>query len=329
MLKRFLSVCQVTSLFPGNTYVIRFFHQDRTYMKTHIGELTSLATALCWTIAVTAFESAGKRAGTLPVNIIRLVLSVGLLSIYTMIFRGSPLPMDATGRVWLWLSLSGLAGFVLGDLLLFKALMIVGSRISMLIYSSVPVITAVFGLLWLNETLSLTDITGIALTLLGISLVILVRHPEQKGLSLSHPLTGILYALGGSIGQAAGLILGKFGSGEYDAFAATQIRTFAGILGFALIITLAGRWKPVGITLKDGKNFRTIMIGSFFGPFLGVSLSLFSVQRTATGIASAIMAIIPVLLIPVAIIYFKEKIMFKEVIGALIAVAGVAVLLLT
>ena len=298
-------------------------------MNTHIGEITALATAFCWTIAVTAFESAGKRAGTLPVNIIRLIFGVGLLSIYTMIFRGSPLPLDAPGSVWLWLSLSGLVGFVIGDLLLFKAFVMIGSRISMLIFSSVPVITAVIGRLWLNETLAPIDIAGMALTIFGISLVILVRHPDQKRISLSHPLKGILYALGGSIGQAVGLILGKFGSGRYDAFAATQIRGLAGILGFALIITLVRRWKPVGTTLKEGKNIRIIMIGSFFGPFLGVSLALFSVQRTATGIASTIMTIVPVLLIPVAMIYFKEKILLKEVIGALIAIAGVAVLFLT
>ena len=297
-------------------------------MNTHIGEITALATAFCWAVAVTAFESAGKRAGTLPVNIIRLIFGVGLLSIYTMIFRGSPLPLDAPGNVWFWLFLSGFVGFVIGDLLLFKAFVMIGSRISMLVYSSVPVITAVISWLWLNETLTPVDIAGMGMTIFGISLVILVRHPEQKRILLSHPLKGILCALGGSISQAVGLILGKFGSGRYDAFAATQIRGFAGILGFALIITLARRWKPVGTALRDGKSLWIIMIGSFFGPFLGVSLSLFSVQRTATGIASTIMAIVPVLLIPVAIIYFKEKIVLKEVIGALIAVTGVAVLFL-
>ena len=36
------------------------------------GELISLGTAFCWTFTVVGFESAGKRVGSLPVNIIRL-----------------------------------------------------------------------------------------------------------------------------------------------------------------------------------------------------------------------------------------------------------------
>jgi len=65
-------------------------------------------------------------------------------------------------------------------------------------------------------------------------------------------------------------------------------------------------------------------IGAFIGPFLGVSLSLYAVQRTITGIASTIMAIVPVLIIPLEVLIKKEKITFREVAGAIIAVGGVA-----
>jgi drug/metabolite transporter (DMT)-like permease len=71
-----------------------------------------------------------------------------------------------------------------------------------------------------------------------------------------------------------------------------------------------------------------IALGSFFGPFLGISFSLLSVKYTETGIAATIMAIVPILIIPPSIILFKEKFTWLEIIGAVISVAGVVVMFL-
>jgi drug/metabolite transporter (DMT)-like permease len=70
---------------------------------------------------------------------------------------------------------------------------------------------------------------------------------------------------------------------------------------------------------------KRITLGAFFGPFLGVSMSLLAVQHTRAGIASTIMAIVPILIIPPAVLIFKEKVTLKEFIGAVIAVGGVAI----
>ncbi|MCD6113207.1 MAG: EamA family transporter, partial [Bacteroidales bacterium] len=61
------------------------------------------------------------------------------------------------------------------------------------------------------------------------------------------------------------------------------------------------------------------------GPFLGVSFSLMSVKYTGVGIASTIMAIVPILIIPLSVIFFKEKITFKDIVGTIIAVGGVVI----
>jgi drug/metabolite transporter (DMT)-like permease len=71
-----------------------------------------------------------------------------------------------------------------------------------------------------------------------------------------------------------------------------------------------------------------INLGAFFGPFLGVSLSLAAIQYTETGVASTIMSIVPVLIIPPAVLIFKEKVSLRAVLGAALAVAGVALLFL-
>jgi len=117
------------------------------------GELISLGTAFCWTFTVVGFESAGKRVGSLPVNIIRLAFGFILLGITLTFINGSFLPLHISSEAWFWLSLSGFVGLVIGDLFLFQAFIDVGGRISLLIYSSTPIISAILGLLFFDEIL--------------------------------------------------------------------------------------------------------------------------------------------------------------------------------
>lgn len=67
---------------------------------------------------------------------------------------------------------------------------------------------------------------------------------------------------------------------------------------------------------------------TFFGPFLGVSFSLIAVKYTAAGVAATLMSIVPVLIIAPSVIFFREKVTFKEIAGAIIAVGGVALFFL-
>lgn len=293
---------------------------------SRIGECAALITALCWTFGALAFESACRRAGALAVNWIRLVIGFILLSLFCLFYRGMIIPADASLHSWLWLTLSGIIGFAVGDYLLFRAFIVIGARISMLMMSAVPPMTAIIGWIILNETLSLLAIAGMLLVVGGIVLVVLERKTNRNHVERAHPISGIVLALGAAGGQAVGLILSKYGMRQYDPFAATQIRVISAIAGFSILLLFARRWSLVSAALRKPKSLGPTTIGAVLGPFLGVSFSLLAVQRTTTGIASTIMAIVPVLIIPPAVILYKEKITVKEVIGAVIAVTGVALL---
>lgn len=294
--------------------------------QSHLGEIASLATALCWTISAVSFESAGKKVGSISVNLIRLVIALLFITVYNSLTRGMILPIDASGSAWLWLSISGLIGFVIGDLFLFQAFVLIGSRLSMLIMSAVPPITAITGFIMMGERISFLDFTGMMITIGGIALVILTRNPEDKMVRFSYPVRGIIYAFLGALGQAFGLVFSKFGMGSYNPFAATQIRIIAAIIGFSLVITMLKKWKAIYLALQDIKAMNYISIGSLFGPFIGVSLGLLAVQHAPTGIVSTITSITPILIIPVAIIIFKEKVSPREVLGAIITLVGVSLL---
>ena len=286
------------------------------------GELAALGTALCWTITVISFEAAGKRVGALSVNIIRLFLGLLFLSLYSMITRGVPLPLDATGHQWFWLGLSGVTGFVIGDLFLFRAFILIGGRITMVIYALVPPVTALAGWFLLGETLTLKQWLGITLTVTGICMVILIK--KKSRMKLAHPMKGILFAAGGTLGQAAGLVLSKHGLEGYDAFAATQIRIIAAIAAFALIVPIAGLTGSIKAALNNSRAMGLTSLGAFFGPFLGVSLSLVAVSLIEVGVASTIMAMVPVFIIFPEVLFMGKRLRPLEVAGAVVAVAGVA-----
>jgi drug/metabolite transporter (DMT)-like permease len=292
----------------------------------HAGELAALATACCWTASALAFEAAGRRVGSLSLNLIRLVPAMVLLSVYSWLVRGVAFPVDASAHAWLWLSLSGLVGFTVGDLCLFRAFVRVGARVSMLLMATVPLITTLFGLLIMGELLSARQLLGMVLTVVGVSSVALERRPDAAGRMQRLPLDGILLALGGAVGQALGLVLSKVGMGAYDAFASTQIRVLAGIVGLSVVFTVIGWWPRVRRALADRSAMVSTGIGAFFGPFLGVSLSLVAIKYTYAGVAATLMALVPVLIIPVSVLVLRERVSRLAVLGAVVAVTGTALL---
>ncbi len=301
-------------------------------MQQYLGEIAALLTAACWTVTAMAFESAGKRVGALSLNLIRLVIGLVFLGLYNAVVNGAFLPV-ATRYQWFWLVLSGLVGFVLGDLFLFRSFILIGARIAMLIMALVPPITALIGWLTLGEMLTGKEFLGMAITLLGIVMVLAVKAELKKEawgkrLKAGPLLLGSLLALGGAVGQAAGLVLSKKGMQDMNAFTATQIRIMAGVVGFSLVITAFRRWKHLFAAIRDLRAMKIMTLGSFTGPFLGVSLSLLAVQHTDTGIAATLMALTPVMIIPPALLMKQERIRVLEIIGACVSLAGVALFFL-
>lgn len=292
------------------------------YHTTYSGEIAALLVAFFWTITALSFEVAAKRIGSLAVNLLRLAFAMVFLSVFTWIYRGYFLPTDASSHAWIWLGMSGFVGFVFGDYFLIKSYTLIPSRISMLVMTFVPPVTAILGWIVLGEVMTLKHLLGMMLTVGGIFITIFSRNRENGKVRLHYPIKGIIYAFFGVLGQAGGLILSKYGMHEYDPFSSTQIRIIAGLIGFGLIIVLTKNTGLIKNAFSDRKAIATTLNGSFFGPFLGVSFSLIAIQHTGTGIASTLMAIVPILIIPPSALLLKQKVGLIDYFGATISVSG-------
>jgi drug/metabolite transporter (DMT)-like permease len=217
---------------------------------------------------------------------------------------------------------------VIGDFFLFKSYEYVSSKISMLIMTMAPPIAALLGWFMMAEPFTWMNALGMILVLGGVSLVVLKKDNENGQKKMRYPLKGILLAFGGAVGQGVGAVFSKIGMGDYDPFASSQIRVITGMVGFIIMISIMGRWKVLSQGLNDRKVSRALVIGSFFGPFLGVSLGMVAFKHTSLGIASTLMATVPVFILLPSHILFKEKLTINEVFGALVAVAGIVVFFL-
>ncbi len=297
-------------------------------MQSHLGEIAALLTAICWTLNAIAFEAAGKKIGSLSLSYLRLFIAFFFLCIFSFFSRGLALPVDAALNTWIWLLISGLIGFVLGDVFLFQAFIEIGSRISLLIMSVAPPLTALIGFIVLGERISLIGLLGMFITMVGIGMVILSKNSDEKKVEFNRPIKGLIYASIGALGQALGLIFSKIGIGDYNPLAATQIRIIAATIGLTILITKNKKWPEIKDAIKNKSAMPALVAGSIFGPFIGVSLSLLAVKYTATGIVSSISSISPIIIIPASIMIFKEKVTPKEILGAVVSIAGVILLFL-
>ncbi len=161
--------------------------------QSHIGEFAGLGVSVCWTLSALFFEKAGYKIGSLSVNFIRLLMAIVFLGITTFFTRGLFFPTDASPYQWFWLGLSGFIGFFIGDMLLFKSYLVIGSRTSALIMSLAPMLTAVIGWFFLGEILSAKNIIAIAISIAGIILAI-----SNQKMKLNIPFKGFLLAFGGT-----------------------------------------------------------------------------------------------------------------------------------
>lgn len=290
---------------------------------SHAGELAALVTAVSWTISATLFDQVSKKAGTFAVNYTKVSFALIFISMY-FFFKGEcVLPLSVPRDGWQWLSLSGLVGFIIGDLFLFQAFIMIGARVSMVVYALAPSLTAVAGFFIFGEKLSLIPLVGMAVTLTGITLVVTARSSNSiypvKGRAM-----GVFYAFLATVCQAGGYLLSKQGMIFTDPVRATQIRLIASVAGFTVLMMIMRNSKPVLSALKDTYVLPRLASASFFGPCFGVALSMYALHNANAGIVSTIISMTPVLLLAPAVFILKEKVSLPEIAGAVLAVAGCA-----
>lgn len=290
-----------------------------------IGEVCALLTACCWSGSALAFSAATLRVGPIRLNVTRLIFAALLLFVIVVV---AGIEIHLTSSQLRNLVVSGIIGLVLGDTFLFKSYEIIGARLGMLIMSIAPAISAVLAYLLLGEVISWIGVVGMAVTLSGIAVVVLDRR-ESVSRTRRIYMSGIVFGLFASAGQGTALVMAKmaFNEGSVNGFVASLIRIASAVVVIWPLARLAGRYdNALSIYLKDRKALSLTLLGAVLGPVLGITLSLVSVAHTTVGVAATLMATVPILMLPLVKYVQKETVSWRAIGGAVIAVAGVAIL---
>lgn len=297
-------------------------------MEALFGELAAVATAALFGVSSTFFTLSGRRVGPTNVNRTRLLVASVLACAIHRSSRGAFLPFGAPPMSWAWLALSGVIGLAAGDALLFRAYVRIGPALSMLVFALAPVLAALLSWPLLGESLTATEWGGIALTISGIAWVVSERRRRSIVTEAKHYGSGILFALGGALGQALGLVTAKLGlSLGVLAQSANVIRLVAAAAAVWLGAFLTGgAMRTLGALEEDRRASAFVVAGSVAGPLCGVWLSLVAIETAPVGVASTLMSLTPVFLLPVGRILFGEPITYRAIGGTVIALSGAALL---
>ncbi len=294
-----------------------------------IGEIAAVVTAFCWALSSIFFARAGDQVGSVIVNRMRLLFAVILLVAIHFILQGQLIPLNAGLDRWFWLGISGIVGLIIGDACLLQSYVLIGARIATLIMAIVPVISTLLAWIFLGEKLSVMEISGICLAVTGISIVILEKtegthQPIQK----RRYIIGVLCGFGGALGQAGGLVLAKRGlANDFPALSAVVIRMLVAMSAMWIGTFFLKQARPtIQCVLEKRDALKFILLGSVVGPVIGVWMSLVAIQTTYVGLASTLMALTPVIMLPIVRWVFKEQVSQRAVVGTFVSIIGVAVI---
>lgn len=296
-----------------------------------MGEAAGLVAALCWALGSLLFSRVALPAAA--INLFKNTISAAALVIATLGFaRAFHADLVALG----WLAASAAIGLVIGDTCHFRAIQVLGPRRSVVLEAAAPLLGAVLGWWVLAERLGPVALVGIAVSLAGIVLVIRERAPAVGNLDASaSPAFGVWMGLSAAACQATGAALSKLGIRRIEALAGTPASAaleaaalrlvVAAAVGFALAVATR-RLVPWYRAARARDARRILFPASFIGTCLGVWFSMVAFQRTEIGVATTLTAFSPVFILPLVAVFLKERISRRAILGAALAVAGVAIL---
>ena len=293
-----------------------------------IGEIAALSTAFLWAACGMFFTSASKRIGVFSMNHHRVLWGSVLLLVTHFIIKGTVVPI-ATNNQLLILSVSGILGVVICDSFLFQSYVDIGPRLSMLIFTINPFLTALVAWPMLGEKLGVFAILGMFITLGGTLWVLNEENKKEQKIKNAHYIRGVSFAVLAALFQSLGYVIAKpimMGENSVDPLSASLVRVFAATCGFWLFGLAGGQTRKIISHMKNKKAMLYLLAGVVTGPFLGIWLSMFALKMAPAGIAATLISTMPIAVLPMVMIAYKEKVSWRAVLGAIIAVVGIVIL---
>jgi drug/metabolite transporter (DMT)-like permease len=295
----------------------------------------ALLTTLLFAMSAICGHRTATRLGGVEANFWRICGAFLFLAVWANLFG-----TGAAGRAFPIFVLSGLAGIGLGDTAYFQALPRLGSRRTVLLTQClIAPCAAMVEWLWLGTKLNLAEIFCIAVILAGVAIA--MAPGDHLKIAPGRLWPGILASAIAAIGGAFGAVLSRkayavaHAAGEHpDPGTTGYQRVIGGAVALGLVFLIV-KWRHArkradDAQMKDSfspreklKLWPWVLANSIAGQTVGVSCMQWALETTPTGIVTAIIAMTPIVMLPLARVFEGEKITARELGGGFVAVAGV------
>lgn len=292
----------------------------------HLGEILSVVAALIWAASVVLFRKSGRSHPPLALNFFKNVISLVLLLLTLLLVRQS-LFREAPLLDYALLALSGVLGIALGDTLFFKSLNIVGAGLSQIVSLSYSPFVILFTFFFLGERLTVGDLLGALLILLGI-LLTTARGPTS-GLTTSDLRKGIGLATLSVAVMALGVTVAKPVLDRSPVLWSTTIRLMGGLVALMLLTIVSPRRRYLWSTLKPSRSWKVAIPASVLGAYLAMIVWIGGMKFTQASTASILNQTSAIFVLPLAAIFLHERITLKKALAVTMALAGVVLVTLT
>ena len=297
------------------------------------GVVLSLITALCWAISPMCVASAGRKIGSFPVLLIRSLAAGLLLLAFLPVYAhlvGLRLVLPSRMEI-VWLVLSSTTGMVIGDALLYEALVLLGPRRCTQILTVAPVASVVLGWMMLDERLGWKAMSGIALALAATGYATAAKPPPSDESREPGRLSvlGIILAIGAAICVGAGAVTARVAykaNPSLDPVLATVIRVGTAAIMLWVIPVARGTVGRTLAHLRDPFIVGRMAGGIATGPICGMLCYLFALKSLETGLVSTLVAMSPLFILPMVAIRYRMRIGVHITAATALATAGVALI---
>lgn len=294
-------------------------------MTLPLHELAALGTATCWAMTGLISADAVRALGAFHFNLIRQLFVTVLLAVLVLALGTWTAPGWPVAAV---LALSGVVGILIGDTFNFAAVGRIGPRRAGAIFALNAPMAAVMGWLLLDEALPFRGVLGIGLTAAGVALAILGR-PRSDAHRLE-ALNGTLivgFGLGlmAAFGQAAGSLIARpVMAAGLDPYLASLFRV--GASGLAMGLMAATPLAPAPPRAISRHALILTAVTAIIGLLIGMTLFLYALQGSKTGIIATLSATSPVIILPLLWLRTGQRPSALSWAGAALAVAGLGLI---
>lgn len=290
------------------------------------GEFLALCVAFLWALAAVIWTVAGEKISATELNLIKVVVASGLVGL-TLLLTGIAYVSLSVFNLAL-MALSGMIGIGMGDVALFAAFQRIGPTRTSMIKLLSPLLVSLVAFFSLGEKLGLVDLVGMAVTILGIILVVSERLPHNH-VAPHRFWEGVGLALLATLAEVVGVNFSHqvLVQTPIDPLWGTLLRLVSAAVFLALFVLLTrqrlGGWlKATG----SDRLVKLIGVGVFCGTFIGLWLQQTVLKTTVAGVAQTIFSATPLFILLIQAGAQRRRPSARALGGVLVSMAGIALI---